>query len=31
MTVGRPTLQKMETIMNQILTDISDSYFSNSY
>jgi hypothetical protein len=31
MTVARSTLQKVETIMNQILTDIFDSYFSNPY
>ncbi len=31
MTVARSTPQKVETIMNQILTDIFDSYFSNPY
>lgn len=31
MTVARSTLQKVEAIMNQILTDIFDSYFSNPY
>jgi len=31
MTVTRSTPQKVETIMNQILTDIFDSYFSNPY
>ena len=31
MMVARSTLQKVETIMNQILTDIFDSYFSNPY
>jgi hypothetical protein len=31
MTVARSTPQKVETMMNQILTDIFDSYFSNPY
>jgi len=31
MTVARSTPQKVETIMNQILTDIFDPYFSNPY
>ena len=31
MTVARSTLQKVEAIMNQILTEIFDSYFSNPY
>jgi len=31
MTVVRSTPQKVETMMNQILTDIFDSYFSNPY
>ena len=31
MTVARSTPQKVEMIMNQILTDIFDSYFSNPY
>jgi hypothetical protein len=31
MTVARSTPQKLETIMNQILTDIFDSYLSNPY
>ncbi len=31
MTVARSTPQKVETIMNQVLTDIFDSYFSNPY
>lgn len=30
-TVARSTPQKVETIMNQVLTDIFDSYFSNPY
>ncbi len=31
MTVARSTSQRVETIMNQILTDVFDSYFSNPY
>jgi hypothetical protein len=31
MTVARSTPQKIEALMNQILTDIFDSYFSNPY
>jgi len=31
MAVARSTPQKVETMMNQILTDIFDSYFSNPY
>ncbi len=31
MTTARSTPQKVETIMNQVLTDIFDSYFSNPY
>ena len=31
MTVPRSTPEKVETIMNQILADIFDSYFSNPY
>ncbi len=31
MTVARSTPQRVETIMNQILTDVFDSYFSNPY
>ena len=31
MTVARSTPQKVETIMNEILTDTFDSYFSNPY
>ncbi len=31
MTVARSTPQKVETMMNQILSDIFDSYFSNPY
>ena len=31
MTVARSTPQKVETMMNQILIDIFDSYFSNPY
>jgi hypothetical protein len=31
MTVARSTPEKVETMINQILTDIFDSYFSNPY
>jgi hypothetical protein len=31
MTVARSTPDKVETMINQMLTDIFDSYFSNPY
>jgi hypothetical protein len=31
MTVARSTPEKVEAMINQILTDIFDSYFSNPY